>query len=92
VRPPHSVTLYPVLIIGMNGEIKIGDFGWSVYSPQEDRCDGMISTVYFQLINSQRTIAGTLSYVAPEMILGQPYGRAVDIWVCLHVSQHAMVD
>ncbi|KAK1926705.1 kinase-like domain-containing protein [Papiliotrema laurentii] len=53
------------LLIGMNGEIKIGDFGWSVYSPQED---------------SQRTIAGTLSYVAPEMILGQPYGRAVDIW------------
>ena len=30
---------------------------------------------------SQRTLAGTLSYVAPEMILGQAYGRAVDIWV-----------
>jgi serine/threonine protein kinase len=29
---------------------------------------------------SQRTIAGTLSYVAPEMILGQPYGKAIDIW------------
>jgi len=29
----------------------------------------------------QRTIAGTLSYVSPEMILGQPYGRAVDAWV-----------
>jgi serine/threonine protein kinase len=32
---------------------------------------------------SQRTLAGTLSYVAPEMILGQPYGRAVDAWVSL---------
>ncbi|KAK8866047.1 hypothetical protein IAR55_001198 [Kwoniella newhampshirensis] len=53
------------LLIGMNGEIKIGDFGWSVYSPVE---------------NSQRTLAGTLSYVAPEMILGQPYGKGVDIW------------
>jgi serine/threonine protein kinase len=29
----------------------------------------------------QRTIAGTLSYVSPEMIQGQPYGRAVDAWV-----------
>ncbi|WVF70313.1 hypothetical protein IAT40_005102 [Kwoniella sp. CBS 6097] len=53
------------LLIGMNGEIKIADFGWSVHSPKE---------------NSQRTLAGTLSYVAPEMILGQPYGKAIDIW------------
>ncbi|WRT64293.1 uncharacterized protein IL334_001224 [Kwoniella shivajii] len=53
------------LLLGMNGEIKIGDFGWSVHSPTE---------------NSQRTLAGTLSYVAPEMILGQPYGNAIDIW------------
>ncbi|OCF54218.1 AUR protein kinase [Kwoniella mangroviensis CBS 10435] len=53
------------LLLGMNGEIKIGDFGWSVYSPEE---------------NSQRTLAGTLSYVSPEMVLGQPYGKAVDIW------------
>ncbi|WWC66399.1 uncharacterized protein I206_100301 [Kwoniella pini CBS 10737] len=53
------------LLLGMNGEIKIGDFGWSVYSPEE---------------NSQRTLAGTLSYVSPEMILGQSYGKAIDIW------------
>ncbi|WVR06013.1 hypothetical protein IAU60_003041 [Kwoniella sp. DSM 27419] len=53
------------LLLGMNGEIKIADFGWSVHSPVE---------------NSQRTLAGTLSYVAPEMILGQPYGKAIDIW------------
>nr|XP_018267192.1 AUR protein kinase [Kwoniella dejecticola CBS 10117]OBR89350.1 AUR protein kinase [Kwoniella dejecticola CBS 10117] len=25
------------LLLGMNGEIKIGDFGWSVYSPAENR-------------------------------------------------------
>lgn len=53
------------LLIGKDGEIKIGDFGWSVHSQADD---------------SQRTIAGTLSYVAPEMILGQAYGRAVDVW------------
>lgn len=28
------------LLLGTNGEIKIGDFGWSVYSPMEDRCVG----------------------------------------------------
>jgi serine/threonine protein kinase len=64
------------LLLGMEGEIKIGDFGWSVHSPEEryvvclDGAD-----------NRQRTIAGTLSYVSPEMIQGQPYGRAVDAWV-----------
>ena len=25
------------LLLGMNGEVKIGDFGWSVYSPIENR-------------------------------------------------------
>lgn len=30
---------------------------------------------------SQRTLCGTLSYVSPEMILGQPHGRGVDVWV-----------
>lgn len=28
----------------------------------------------------QQTLAGTLSYVPPEMIMGQAYGKAVDIW------------
>lgn len=26
----------PVVCVGMNGEIKIGDFGWSVHAPDED--------------------------------------------------------
>ncbi|KAL1407950.1 spindle assembly checkpoint kinase [Vanrija albida] len=52
------------LLVGMDGEVKIGDFGWSVYSPH----------------GSQRTLCGTLSYVSPEMVLGQPHGRAIDIW------------
>lgn len=26
-----------LLRVGMNGEVKIGDFGWSVYSPSDDR-------------------------------------------------------
>lgn len=47
------------LLLGMDGQIRIGDFGWSVHSPE----------------GSQRTLCGTLSYVSPEMILGQPHGR-----------------
>jgi serine/threonine protein kinase len=43
--------------------------------------------------DSQRTIAGTLSYVAPEMVLGQPYGRAIDIWASLtSLERHSAVD
>lgn len=52
------------LMIGLNGEIKIGDFGWSVYSPEE----------------RQSTLCGTPSYISPEMILGKTHGKAVDVW------------
>ncbi|RSH79176.1 spindle assembly checkpoint kinase [Apiotrichum porosum] len=62
------------LLIGLNGELKIADFGWSVYSPEE----------------SQRTMCGTLSYVSPEMVLGQPHGKAIDIWA-LGVLAYEMV-
>ncbi|KAK4688708.1 hypothetical protein P7C73_g1405, partial [Tremellales sp. Uapishka_1] len=53
------------LLLGLNGEIKIGDFGWSVYSPED---------------HSRKTYCGTLSYVSPEMILQIAHGRAVDNW------------
>ncbi|KAI9635176.1 kinase-like domain-containing protein [Dioszegia hungarica] len=52
------------LLLGSEGQIKIADFGWSVRMEAD----------------SQRTLAGTLSYVAPEMIMGQPYGKGIDIW------------
>lgn len=62
------------LMIGLNGEIKIGDFGWSVYSPEE----------------RQSTLCGTPSYISPEMILGKPHGKAVDVWA-LGVLAYEMV-
>lgn len=61
-------------MIGLNGEIKIGDFGWSVYSPEE----------------RQSTLCGTPSYISPEMILGRPHGKAIDIWA-LGVLAYEMV-
>jgi serine/threonine protein kinase len=40
------------LLVGLNGEIKIADFGWSVHTPNSRR----------------RTLCGTLDYLPPEMV------------------------
>lgn len=52
------------LLIGMDGEIKIADFGWSVHSVNSRRT----------------TLCGTLDYLPPEMVESQPYDHTVDIW------------
>ncbi|KRX57469.1 Aurora kinase A-A, partial [Trichinella sp. T9] len=52
------------ILIGSNGQLKIADFGWSVHSPSSRR----------------GTVCGTLDYLPPEMISGQPHGDAVDLW------------
>lgn len=40
------------LLLGMNGELKIADFGWSVHAPNSRR----------------KTLCGTLDYLPPEMV------------------------
>lgn len=52
------------ILVGANGELKIGDFGWSVHTPTARRT----------------TLCGTLDYLPPEMIEGQEYDEGVDIW------------
>ncbi|CAG9864407.1 unnamed protein product [Phyllotreta striolata] len=52
------------LLLGVNEEIKIADFGWSVRN-QSDR---------------RTTLCGTLDYLSPEMILGETYDEKVDLW------------
>ena len=52
------------ILIGANGELKIGDFGWSVHTPNMRRT----------------TLCGTLDYLSPEMIEGHEHDEAVDIW------------
>ena len=52
------------LLIGMDGEIKIADFGWSVHSVNSRRT----------------TLCGTLDYLPPEMVDQQTYDQNVDIW------------
>lgn len=52
------------LLLGVHGELKIGDFGWSVHAPG----------------NRRTTMCGTLDYLPPEMIEGETHGEAVDLW------------
>jgi aurora kinase len=50
--------------LGLNGEIKIADFGWSVHTPNSRR----------------RTLCGTLDYLPPEMVESKDHDSNVDIW------------
>ena len=52
------------LLLGINGELKIADFGWSVHAPNSRRT----------------TLCGTLDYLAPEMVAKVPHDSAVDVW------------
>lgn len=52
------------LLLGIHGEIKIADFGWSVHAPASRR----------------DTLCGTLDYLPPEMVSGKTYDHTVDFW------------
>ncbi|KAM0697483.1 hypothetical protein Q7P36_002337 [Cladosporium allicinum] len=56
------------ILVGIHGEIKISDFGWSVHAPN----------------NRRNTMCGTLDYLPPEMIKpGREenwYTEKVDLW------------
>ncbi|KAH8889546.1 serine/threonine-protein kinase [Thozetella sp. PMI_491] len=56
------------ILMGVHGEIKISDFGWSVHAPN----------------NRRATLCGTLDYLPPEMIRSGSndkwYTEKVDLW------------
>ena len=52
------------IMVGLNGELKVADFGWSVHAPSSRRT----------------TLCGTLDYLPPEMIEGHDHDASVDIW------------
>ncbi|KAG6845414.1 Serine/threonine-protein kinase ark1 [Tephrocybe sp. NHM501043] len=52
------------LLLGLNGELKIADFGWSVHAPG----------------NRRTTMCGTPDYLPPEMIEGKEHDEKVDHW------------
>lgn len=52
------------ILLGINGELKIADFGWSVHAPG----------------NRRTTACGTPDYLPPEIIQRKVYGPRVDHW------------
>ena len=55
------------ILLGIHGEIKIADFGWSVHAPSRRR----------------QTLCGTLDYLPPEMVTRSSaisYNEKVDLW------------
>lgn len=56
------------ILVGIHGEVKLSDFGWSVHTPG----------------NRRKTYCGTLDYLPPEMVVpraaDQSYDSRVDIW------------
>uniref|UniRef100_A0A8C4PVT9 Aurora kinase n=2 Tax=Eptatretus burgeri TaxID=7764 RepID=A0A8C4PVT9_EPTBU len=52
------------LLLGLQGELKMADFGWSVHAPSSKR----------------KTMCGTLDYLPPEMIEGKAHDEKVDLW------------
>ncbi|KAI9493091.1 serine/threonine-protein kinase 6 [Zychaea mexicana] len=54
------------LLLGLKGELKIGDFGWSVKTG---------------ITESRRsTLCGTLDYLPPEIVQGRSHNEKVDLW------------
>jgi len=56
------------ILMGIHGEIKLSDFGWSVHAPN----------------NRRKTMCGTLDYLPPEMLKPGSndnfYSEKVDLW------------
>lgn len=55
------------LLLGIDGQLKIADFGWSVHSPTPST-------------SRRKTLCGTLDYLPPEMVEGKEHGEGVDLW------------
>lgn len=61
------------VFITRDGDVKLADMGFSVFLSEESQY--------------RRTQLGTLNWLAPEIIEGQPYARSVDIWA-LGITAH----
>lgn len=54
------------VLVGHNGEVKLGDFGFAVNLVQDQ--------------TTRKSVVGTPYWMAPELIRGLPYDAKVDIW------------
>ncbi len=65
------------VLLGLSGEVKLTDFGVCAEILSDD--------------NKVMGKAGTLSFMAPEVMSGQPYGPKVDVW-SLGIMITEMID
>lgn len=59
------VTIYYSVLIGSNQEVKISDFG---------------TCLEWNDVSTRMSFAGTLAWMAPEVIRNEPCNEKVDIW------------
>ncbi|KAK9473413.1 kinase-like domain-containing protein [Dipodascopsis tothii] len=52
------------ILLGLDDEVKLSDFGWSVHTPSSRRS----------------TMCGTLDYLPPEMVEAKGHDEKVDLW------------
>jgi serine/threonine protein kinase len=52
------------ILVALNGQPKLSDFGWSVHAPNSQRT----------------TFCGTVDYLSPEVVLGKKHSEKVDVW------------
>ena len=78
------------LLLSFKGDLKIGDFGWSVHAPSSryvcnvgdmEVVESMNCVVYFTC--RRTTMCGTLDYLPPEMVEGKQHDDKV---TTLHVT------
>ncbi|ESX00790.1 hypothetical protein KL918_004407 [Ogataea parapolymorpha] len=53
------------ILLHFNNQIKLSDFGWSVYAPGHSK---------------RTTMCGTLDYLPPEMVEAKTHDEKVDVW------------
>lgn len=58
------------VLLGRDGEVKLGDFGWAVANRSRDGASEL-----------RRTMCGTVDYLPPEMVDEMPYDEKVDVWM-----------
>ncbi len=73
------------VLLGLNGEIKLSDFGFAAQLTEEiDKRKSVVGECHTNVFPSWFShaflIAGTPYWMAPEIIRGQDYGVKVDLW------------
>lgn len=71
------------LLLGVNGELKIGDFGWSVHAPGNRRttlCGTLVSRAMESSSANLTVFLCFQDYLPPEMVEGREHTDKVDLW------------